>query len=145
MQSLHITPGPVKNRIIEDIIKMKSVLTPNAPLPVGPYSQAIIEAPFIFCSGQIPMDPATSVLASPDIRLQTMQALENLKAVLEAAGSSFGKVVKTTVYLKNMSEFSACNEVYASFFSEPFPARSCLQVAALPKNALVEIEAIARV
>jgi 2-iminobutanoate/2-iminopropanoate deaminase len=123
---------------------MNEVVSQNAPAPVGPYSQAISDGSYLFCSGQIPLDPMLMEMVSPDIRVQTIQVLENLKAVLEAGGANLGSVVKTTIFLRHMTDFMACNEVYASYFSAPFPARSCVEVGALPRNALIEIEAIAR-
>ena len=115
--------------------------TEKAPAAIGPYSQAIDLGELIYTSGQIPVAPDGSI--SDDISEQTRQALENLKAVVEAAGSSFDKVVKTTVFITDMAQFGEINAVYAEFFSEPYPARSCVQVAALPKGVSIEIEAIA--
>lgn len=115
--------------------------TEKAPAAIGPYSQAIDLGEMIFTSGQIPVAPDGSV--SEDISEQTRQALLNLKAVVEAGGSSFEKVVKTTVFITDMAQFSAINTVYAEFFTEPYPARSCVQVAALPKGVSIEIEAVA--
>ncbi len=115
--------------------------TDNAPAAIGPYSQAIDLGEMIFTSGQIPVAPDGSV--SSDISEQTRQALTNLKAVVEAGGSSFDKVVKTTVFITDMAQFGEINAVYAEFFKEPYPARSCVQVAALPKGVSIEIEAIA--
>lgn len=115
--------------------------TDNAPAAIGPYSQAIDLGEMIFTSGQIPVAPDGSV--SDDISEQTRQALMNLKAVVEAGGSSFDKVIKTTVFITDMAQFGAINAVYSEFFSEPYPARSCVQVAALPKGVSIEIEAIA--
>ena len=115
--------------------------TDNAPAAIGPYSQAIDLGEMIFTSGQIPVAPDGSV--SEDISEQTRQALLNLKAVVEAGGSSFDKVIKTTVFITDMAQFGAINAVYSEFFSEPYPARSCVQVAALPKDVSIEIEAIA--
>ena len=115
--------------------------TEKAPAAIGPYSQAIDLGELIYTSGQIPVAPDGSI--SDDISEQTRQALENLKAVVEAAGSSFDKVVKTTVFITDMAQFGEINAVYADFFSEPYPARSCVQVAALPKGVSIEIEAIA--
>ena len=115
--------------------------TDNAPAAIGPYSQAIDLGEMIFTSGQIPVAPDGTV--SEDISEQTRQALLNLKAVVEAGGSSFDKVIKTTVFITDMAQFGAINAVYSEFFSEPYPARSCVQVAALPKGVSIEIEAIA--
>ena len=115
--------------------------TDNAPAAIGPYSQAIDLGEMIFTSGQIPVAPDGTI--SSDISQQTRQALLNLKAVVEAGGSSFDKVIKTTVFITDIAQFGAINAVYAEFFSEPYPARSCVQVAALPKGVSIEIEAIA--
>lgn len=124
------------------------VKTDKAPAAIGPYSQAIeVQNPakLLFTSGQIPLVPATGQMAEGDIKAQTTQALENLKAVLTAAGSNLHKVVKTTVFLADMNDFAAMNEVYATYFEGAPPARSAVQVARLPKDAKVEIEAIAEV
>ena len=122
---------------------MKQIRTTDAPAAVGPYSQAIADGQLLFTSGQLPMDPATGELRNNDIVSAARQVLSNLRAVLVAGGADMRTVVKTTVFLKDMRDFQAFNEVYAEFFQEPFPARSCVQVAALPKEALVEIEAVA--
>lgn len=123
---------------------MKKVIsTSDAPKAVGPYSQAISSGSLHFCSGQIPLDPANGELLEDDIQVQTRQVLKNLAAVLKAGGMTFSNVVKTTVFMVNLGEFAAMNEIYAEAFAEPFPARSTIQVAALPKGARVEIEAIA--
>lgn len=119
------------------------VLTDRGPKPIGPYSQAIKSGGFLFASGQVALDPATNEFVSGDIAKQTERVLENVKGILEAAGSSLHRVVKTTVFLKNMSEFAAMNEVYAKYFPLAPPARSTVEVARLPKDALVEIEVIA--
>ena len=119
----------------------KEINSAAAPAAIGPYSQAIDLGEMIFTSGQIPVAPDGSV--SEDISEQTRQALLNLKAVIEAGGSSFDKVIKTTVFITDMAQFGAINAVYSEFFSEPYPARSCVQVAALPKGVSIEIEAIA--
>ncbi|GIW00926.1 RidA family protein [Roseiflexus sp.] len=118
------------------------VQTPDAPQAIGPYSQAIIADGFVFCSGQIPLTP-DGVLVEGDVAVQTRQVLANLQAVLTAAGSSLDQVVKTTVFLADMSDFAAMNAVYAEFFATNPPARSTIQVARLPRDARVEIEAIA--
>jgi 2-iminobutanoate/2-iminopropanoate deaminase len=115
----------------------------NAPQAIGPYSAAVKAAGFVFSAGQLGIDPETGDFVSGGIKAQTHQALLNLKAVLEAAGSSLEKVVKTTVFLKDMDEFTAMNEVYGEFFLADYPARSAVQVARLPKDGSVEIEAIA--
>jgi len=121
---------------------MNVIHTENAPAAIGPYSQAIVTGNLIFTSGQIPIDPKTGNIVEGEIKEQTKQACENLKAVLQEAGSSLEKAVKTTCYLKNISDFASFNEVYAQYFVNK-PARSCFEVAALPKNALVEIEVVA--
>ncbi len=121
----------------------KAIFTPNAPAAIGPYSQAIQTGSTVYVSGQLPIDPATGAFAGVDIESQTRQSLTNIKAILEAVGMSMQDVVKTTVLLADMSEFARMNGVYAEFFSEPFPARAAYQVAALPKAARIEIEAIA--
>jgi 2-iminobutanoate/2-iminopropanoate deaminase len=121
------------------------ISTAAAPAAIGPYSQAIRTGDLLFVSGQIPLDPATGQLLGGDIRAQTRQVLKNLAAILEAAGSSLGRVVKTTVYLRDLGEFAAMNEVYAEFFSEQPPARATVQVARLPRDAAVEIEVVAGV
>lgn len=122
---------------------MKSIRTAAAPAAIGPYSQAIAQGHLLFTSGQIPIDPATGELCNGDIASAARQVLSNLRAVLLAGGADLSTVIKTTVFLKDMRDFQAFNAVYAEFFQEPFPARSCVQVAALPKDALVEIEAVA--
>lgn len=115
----------------------------NAPGAIGPYSQAIKAGNVLYASGQIPLDPATGAMVSGGIKEQTERVLRNLKGVLESAGGSLNNVVKTTVYLADMAQFTEMNAVYATFFTEKPPARATVQVAALPKNALVEIDAIA--
>ncbi len=123
---------------------MKEIIsTENAPGAIGPYSQAIKTGGLVFCSGQIPIDPATGNFVSDEITSQTEQVLKNLAAVLEAAGTSLDNVVKTTVFLADMGEFAAMNEVYGRFFSENKPARATVQAARLPRDARVEIECIA--
>ena len=123
---------------------MKKVLaTTKAPAAIGPYSQAIRADKFVFVSGQIPIDPATGEFAGDDIAAQTRQSLTNTQNILASEGLTMANVVKTTVLLKNISDFGAMNEVYASFFESDCPARAAFEVAALPKAALVEIEAIA--
>jgi 2-iminobutanoate/2-iminopropanoate deaminase len=120
------------------------VQTEQAPAAIGPYSQAIVSDGLVFCSGQIPMDPETMQLTEGDVADQTDQVMRNLAAVLEAAGASLNTVVKTTVFLSDMGDFTAMNEVYARHFGDHKPARATVQAAALPKNVSVEIEAIAR-
>lgn len=117
--------------------------TERAPQAIGPYSQAVVSGEWIFTSGQIPLDPQTGEMVEGDVRAQTERVLLNLEAILEAAGASLRDVVKTTVYLADLNDFSAMNEVYARFFTDP-PARSTVQVARLPRDARVEIEAVAR-
>ena len=124
---------------------METIATEKAPAALGPYSQAIKANGMIYCSGQIPISPATGTIEALTIEDQTAQAITNLKNVLEKAGSSLAKVVKTTVFIKNMNDFVALNKVYAELFGETKPARSCVEVARLPKDVLVEIECIAEV
>lgn len=119
------------------------VSTDKAPGAIGPYSQAIKANGLVFCSGQIPIDPATGSFVSDDIAEQTVQVFKNLTAVLEASGSGLAKVVKTTVFLADMNDFTAMNEVYAQYFIENKPARATVQAARLPRDAKVEIECIA--
>ena len=117
--------------------------TSGAPAAIGPYSQAIAAGDFIFCSGQVALDPASGEMGPDDVRAQTRRALENLSAVLSEGGATLGDVVKTTVFLVRMDDFAAMNEVYGEYFASDPPARSTIAVAALPKSARVEIEAIA--
>ena len=121
----------------------EAVSTPNAPAAIGPYSQAIRSGNLLFVSGQIPLDPASGTLVSGPIADQTERVLENLGAILKAAGISFDRVVKTTVYLADMSEFAAMNEVYGRYFAAPAPARATIQAARLPRDVRVEIDLIA--
>ena len=121
----------------------KEIKTEKAPEAIGPYSQAIMANGFVFASGQIAIDPSTGELKTGTIEEQTRLVLNNLKAVLEAAGSSFDKVVKCTVFLQDMNDFSPMNAVYGEFFKPPYPARAAVQVARLPKDVKIEIEAIA--
>ena len=120
-----------------------TIQTERAPQAIGPYSQAIRAGGFLFASGQIPIDPQTGQFVAGGIREQTEQVLKNLSAVLQAAGSSLDRVVKTTVFLADMDEFTSMNEVYGKFFSESPPARATVEAARLPRDARVEIEAIA--
>ncbi len=122
---------------------METVSTENAPGAIGPYSQAVKTGNLVFCSGQIPIDPATGNFVSDDVAEQTEQVLKNLSAVLGAAGTDLNKVVKTTVFLADMNDFAAMNEVYAKFFDANKPARATVQAARLPRDARVEIECIA--
>jgi 2-iminobutanoate/2-iminopropanoate deaminase len=119
------------------------IQTADAPNAIGPYSQAVLANGLVFCSGQVAIDPATNTFGEGDVRAQTRQALQNLDAVLHAAGSSLAQAVKTTVFLAHFSDFAAMNEVYGEFFGDTPPARSTVEVGALPRNALVEIECIA--
>jgi 2-iminobutanoate/2-iminopropanoate deaminase len=129
----------------EQMETRKAILTDKAPKPIGPYSQAMRYGNLVFTSGQIPIDPVTGDLATGDIAKETELVFTNLAAVLAAAGTSLDRAVKTTVFLTDMSLFGKVNEVYARYFREPFPARSTIQVAALPKGVSVEIEVIAEV
>jgi 2-iminobutanoate/2-iminopropanoate deaminase len=123
---------------------MKEIITtPSAPSPIGPYSQAIQANGFIFVSGQIPVQPNTGQVVAKDIRTQTHQVIENISAILKAAGSGLDRVVKTTVFLLNLDDFSRFNQIYEEYFMEAKPARVTVQVARLPKEVLLEIEAIA--
>ena len=124
---------------------LQTVHTDHAPAAIGPYSQAVVSDGWVFCSGQIPLDPTTGELRKGDVAQQTELVLSNLKAVLEAAGASMQTVVKTTVFLSDMNSFSAMNEVYARHFGDHRPARAAVQAAALPKSVDVEIECVARV
>ena len=121
----------------------EGIATDAAPRAIGPYSQAVRAGNLLFCSGQIPLDPATGQLVSGDIAAQTRQVFSNLRGVLDASGASFDHVVRTTVYLADMNDFAAMNEVYATFFASPAPARSTIQAARLPRDARVEIDVIA--
>jgi len=125
--------------------EMRFTQTDNAPAAIGPYSQAVVVDGFVFCSGQIPLDPATGALLDGDVAAQTDLVLRNLAAVLAASGSSLGSVVKTSVFLKDMGDFAAMNEVYARHFGDHRPARAAVQAARLPRDVSVEIECIARV
>lgn len=119
------------------------VTTPHAPGAIGPYSQAVRAGDFVFLSGQIPLDPVTGQLVAGGVVEQTHQVLKNLGAVLEAAGASYARVVKTTVYLADMGEFAAMNDIYGTYFSSPAPARATVQAARLPRDVRVEIDAVA--
>ena len=122
---------------------MKTISTPQAPKAIGPYSQAICAGGFVFASGQLPIDPTTGEFPQGGVKEQTRQSILNAQAILKEAGLDLCNVVKTTVYLSDMNDFAAMNEVYSQFFSEPFPARSAIAVKTLPKPALVEVECIA--
>ena len=120
---------------------MKDIKTTNAPAAIGPYSQAIITGNMLYTSGQIPVNPETGAIAE-GVEAQANQVFTNLKNLIAAAGSSIENTVKTTVFIKNMDDFAKINEIYATYFTEPFPARSCVEVARLPKDVLLEVEAI---
>lgn len=122
---------------------MKQISTQNAPAAIGPYSHAIEVNGFVYASGQLPIDPATGAFPEGGVKEQTRQSILNVKAILEEAGLALSNVVKTTVYLADMGDFAAMNEVYSQFFAQPFPARSAIAVKALPKGALVEVEVVA--
>lgn len=122
---------------------MKQISTQNAPAAIGPYSQAIEVNGFVYASGQLPIEPATGAFPEGGVKEQTRQSILNVKAILEEAGLALSNVVKTTVYLADMGDFAAMNEVYSQFFAQPFPARSAIAVKALPKGALVEVEVVA--
>lgn len=119
---------------------MKPIKTDKAPGAIGPYSQGVLAGELIFFSGQIPLDPATGQMVGNDIQTQTRQVMKNIQGLLESQGLGFGNIVKTTVFLKNLGEFTTFNEIYASYLKAPYPARSTVEVSALPKGALVEIE-----
>jgi len=124
-------------------VEKKVVYTEKAPKPIGPYSQAIIAGDFIFTAGQIPIDPKTNQVVQGDIKEQTRQVFENLKAILEEAGATFDDVVKVTVYMKDLSEFPAMNEVYSEYFKSSPPARTTVEVSRLPRDVKIEIDLIA--
>ena len=122
----------------------KAIQTDNAPKPIGPYSQAIVEGDFIFLAGQGPTNPATGKVELGDVTSETKQTFANMKAILEAAGSSLDKVVKCNVYLRDIKDFAAMNEVYKTMFQQPYPARTTIQAGALPGGIAVEIECVAK-
>jgi len=124
-------------------MKGEIIITENAPAPVGPYSQGVKVREFIFTSGQIAIDPQTGRLVGGGIEEQTRQVLENIRAILEAVGSSLGNVVNVTAFIKDMDDFAAMNKVYAQYFTEGFPTRCCVQVSKLPMDVKVELEAVA--
>jgi 2-iminobutanoate/2-iminopropanoate deaminase len=121
----------------------QAISSPGAPKAIGPYSQAVRAGQLLFVSGQVPLDPATGQMVEGDIAAQTRRVFDNLAAVLKAGGRSFADVVRTTVFLADMNDFAAVNEVYGTYFTEPYPARATVQVARLPKDARVEIDVIA--
>jgi 2-iminobutanoate/2-iminopropanoate deaminase len=139
---LHPLEQGLEGRVVF-VAPLQRISTTNAPGAIGPYSQALIAGDYLFLSGQIAIDPATSQVIDGGIVEQTHQVLKNLGAVLTAAGSSYAQVVKTTVFLQDMSDFAAVNEIYGGYFSTPAPARSTIQAAALPRNVRVEIDLIA--
>ena len=125
---------------------MKTIIsTDKAPAAIGPYSQAVKVGNLLFTSGMIPIDPETNTLVEGGIEVQAERALMNIKALLEESGSSLDKVVKTVVFIKNMDDFAKVNEIYAKYFTENYPARSCVEVARLPKDVLIEMEAVAEI
>lgn len=123
---------------------MKQISTNNAPQAIGPYSQAIISNGLVYCSGQIPIDPSTGNIVE-GLEAQAHQVFRNVKNLLDAAGTSIDKVIKTTVFIKDMNDFAKINEIYAEYFTEPYPARSCVEVARLPKDVALETEVIAEI
>lgn len=123
--------------------EINAVLTQKAPQPIGPYSQAVQAGGFVFCSGQIALDPVTGQIVASDVEGQTRQVMKNILAVLEAAGTSFDRVVKATIFLKSMNDFPKVNEIYGNFIPGTPPARSTVEVSRLPKDVLVEIEVVA--
>lgn len=123
----------------------KVVLSTQAPQPIGPYSQAILVGPMLYCSGQIALDPSTGQMNGSDVESQTRQVMKNIEAVLKAAGAEWTSVIKTTIFLKSMADFPKVNEIYGSYFKTNPPARSTVEVSRLPKDALVEVEVIAQV
>jgi len=123
--------------------KKQSIETERAPSAIGPYSQAVVAGEILYVSGQIPLDPRTGEIVAGGLPAQTTRVLDNLKAVVDAAGGTMGNVVKVTIYLTDMQQFAVVNEIYASYFSSPFPARACVEVSALPKGVEIEMDAIA--
>ena len=140
-------PGSVtfENNQKEIVMSREVIATDAAPAAIGPYSQAVRAGELIFVSGQLPIHPETSAIAEGDIQAQTRQSLQNVQAILEAAGSGLDRVVKATVFLSDMEDFPKMNEIYSGFFGESPPARACVEVARLPRDVMVEIEAIALV
>ncbi len=124
-------------------MEKKAILTKDAPAPIGPYSQAVRVGNILYCSGQIPLDPVTNQIVPGDVKVQTRQVMENIAAVLKAAGASFENVVKSTIFLKTMNDFPSVNEIYGAYFATVSPARSTVAVAGLPREVSVEIEVIA--
>lgn len=124
---------------------LKIVNTENAPAAIGPYSQAVAAGGMLYVSGQIPLDPKSGEIVEGGVSGQTKQVLENMKAVVEAGGGDMSKVVKVTIYITDMQQFAVVNEIYGTYFAEPFPARACVQVSALPKGVEVEMDAIVQI
>jgi 2-iminobutanoate/2-iminopropanoate deaminase len=138
--------GYMINKYLGGVVMEKSIIhTEKAPAAIGPYSQAVKVGNLVFTSGQIPVNPATGEIAGEDVQVQARQSLDNVAAILEKAGTSMENAVKLTVFIKDMNEFSKINEVYAEYFPNDKPARSCVEVARLPKDVKVEIEAIAAI
>ncbi len=133
---------PMPHCIKEDKMIRKIIHTKSAPEPIGPYSQAVVSGNTVYTSGQIAIDPETGELVTGDVAVQAVRVLENLKAVLSAAGASLDTVIKTTIYLKNMGDFPRVNEIYAGYFGASMPARSTVEVSRLPKDVLIEIDCI---
>ncbi len=134
----------METNTVVDFKKMKTIInTKNAPAPIGPYNQAVVAGNFIYVSGQIALHPTTGELTTGDIKAETNQVMENVGAILNAAGATFADIVKTSIFLKDMQSFAAVNEVYGTYFNAGFPARETVEVAALPKNVNVEISVIA--
>ncbi len=146
---MHVVPTPGSLTFITVVERRKEVRqivnTDEAPRPVGPYNQAVIVGKLVFTSGQIGIDPKTGELVSGGIAEETEQVIKNLAAVLKAAGTSLDRVLKTLIFITDINQFGVVNQVYARYFSEPYPARSTVQVAGLPKGARVEIEAVAEI
>ncbi len=122
---------------------LKTINTDRAPAAIGPYSQAVAAGGMLYVSGQIPLDPSTGEIVGESVADQTTRVLDNLKAVVEAAGSDLGKVVKVTIFITDMKQFAVVNEIYGTYFAEPYPARACVEVCELPKGVQVEMDAIA--
>ena len=130
--------------LLYNILEMKQIKTDNAPAAIGPYSQAVISGNTVYCSGQIPINPATGDI--PDgVSAQAHQVFKNIKNLLDASGTSIDNVIKTSVFIKDMNDFAEINAIYAEYFTEPYPARSCVEVARLPKDVLLEAEVIAEI
>ncbi len=141
-----IGPPTINNADNEEVLKVTAITTiqtAKAPAAFGPFSQGVKTDTLVFTTGQLPLDPATGEVVDEDVQAQTRQVMNNLKAIIEAAGSSMSRVLKATVFITNMDDFDRMNEVYATYFSGTFPARSCIEVSGLAKGAKVEIEAVA--